>query len=449
MKIYNYFLTAILAIAMVAACTSPNGTEGEDGVEKVTLVPSSPTIEGDGVDIVTFSVLSGETDVTADAKVFRAEDNSELVNKTFSTDIPGEYEFYATYGVFASENVKVTALGGLTLTTDKTVIVGNGEDAATLTVTQEGQDVTSESTFYLIQEEGEPVQLEGNTFVSTVAGQHQIYAKKGTASSAPLTILASAYDNEPNKTNFRERAMLLQFTAQGCGYCPLMKKGLMILHEQGWDDGISVACHVGFMQDSMYPTFWNRLWTYYGAGATGIPAMSFNLDTETGTGAYANANATATNLKQITSDVINKYPVTAGISATFLPEGDSQMKVTATFKASEAGDYKVAAWLLEDHIDGVQSDYNNVLTTEQKRDHCDVLRAVSNQDDFTGDVLNIGAGESVEKSWTFNVSSLKEGVIENAHVVVFITKKEANGLYIVNNIINCNMNDSVGFEYVD
>lgn len=445
MKIYNYLLTAVLAIAMFAACTPA----GEETAEKVTLVPSSETIEGDGVDVVTFTVLSGETDVTAEAKVFKASDNTELVNKSFSTDIPGEYEFYATYGVIASDNVKVTALEGATISTDKAIIVANGEDQAVLTVTQEGQDVTAESTFYLLQEDGESVQLESNVFTTTEAGQHQIYAKKGTASSAPVAILATAYDNEPSNFNFRERAMLLQFTAQGCGYCPLMKKGLMILHEQGWDDGISVACHIGFMQDSMYPTFWNALWTNYGAGATGIPAMSFNLDTETGTGAYANATATATNLKQITSDVINKYPVTAGISATFLPEGDSQMKVTATFKASEAGDYKVAAWLLEDHIDGVQSDYNNVLTTEQKRDHCDVLRAVSNQDDFTGDVLNIGAGESVEKSWTFNVSSLKEGVIENARVVVFITKKEANGLYIVNNIINCNMNDSVGFEYVE
>lgn len=447
MKIYNYFLTAILAIAMVAACTSPNGTEGEG--DKVTLVPSSQTIESDGVDIVTFSVLSGETDVTADAKVFRADDNSELVNKTFSTDIPGEYEFYATYGVFASENVKVTARGSLTLTADKSAIVANGEDVATFTVTQDGQDLTAESTFYLIQEEGEPVQLEGNTFVTTVAGLYQIYAKSGKATSSTITIPATAYDDEPDNTNFKERAMLLQFTAQGCGYCPLMKAALINLHEQGWDDGVSVACHTSMMSDTMYPMFWMPLWNKYKAGATGIPTMTYNLDRQTRTGAYNSTAMTAQILQQTTTEVIDKYPVTAGINATFIPKGDSQMKVTATFKVSEDGDYKVAAWLLEDHVDGSQTDYTGVLDDEQLRDHTDVLRAASNTDDFTGDPIDISVGHNQVVSWTFDVSDLKEGVIENARVVVFITKKEANGLYIVNNIINCNMNDSVGFEYVE
>ncbi|MBO8465753.1 MAG: hypothetical protein IAB93_07150 [Bacteroidetes bacterium] len=74
--------------------------------------------------------------------------------------------------------------------------------------------------------------------------------------------------------------------------------------------------------------------------------------------------------------------------------------------------------------------------------------ASSSSNNYTGEDITAGARQTQDFEWTFNVSDLREGVIENTHVVIFVTKLEDNGNYIVNNIIKCNINDSVGFEYM-
>lgn len=442
----NYLFVALLGIVMLASCKdSTNGPSGND----LTLVPSSETFNGDGVDAVTFTVTSGGNDVTADAKVFLASDNSELKEKSFSTDKPGTYEFYATYNDIASANVTVKALGGITLTCDVTSIAADGKETATFTVMQEGTDVTAESTLYEVDAEGNETKIEGMTYTTTVAGNHTFIARKGTAASEPLTLLATAVDNNPDRYDgFKERAMLLQFTAQGCGYCPLMKAGIKELKNEGWDEGVTIACHVAFMSDTMYPTFWQKLWNSYSAGAQGIPTMSFNLDKKTSAGAYQQAAATASNLKQTTKQVINEYPVTSGIAATYTQLNEEETQVIASVKIADDGDYRVAAWLLEDHINAYQSNYvSGILPADELKDHCDVLRAMSNTEP-TGEDIEKGANKTHNFTWTFKASDLKKGVLENTHVVVFVTKKEGSN-YIVNNIIECGFNDSVSFEYVD
>lgn len=438
----KYFTAALLGLVLLASCKVTSDT-----ITEIALIPSSEIFNGDGADAVTFTVKSGEKDVTADAKVFLASDNSELKEKSFSTNKPGSYEFYATYNDIASANVTVKALGGITLICDVTGIAADGKDIATFTVMQDDIDVTAESTLYEIDAEGNETKLESMTYSTTVVGQHTFIARKGTAASEPFILLATAVDSNPDKyEGFKERAMLLQFTAQGCGYCPLMKAGLKELEKEGWDDGVTIACHVPLFSDTMYPSFWQKLWNSYSAGAQGIPTMSFNLDKKTSAGAYQQPAATASNLKQTARQVIDAYPVTSGISASYIQINEEETQVIASVKIADDGDYRVAAWLLEDHINAYQANYvSGILPADELKDHCDVLRAMSNTEP-TGEDIEKGAKKTHNLSWNFNVKELKKGVLENTHVVVFVTKKEGDK-YIVNNIIECGFNDSVAFEY--
>lgn len=51
--------------------------------------------------------------------------------------------------------------------------------------------------------------------------------------------------------------------------------------------------------------------------------------------------------------------------------------------------------------------------------------------------------------WTFDESSLLNGNPEDSHVLIFVTKKQEGGVYIVNNIIRCGFEKVTGFEYAE
>lgn len=437
----NYLFAALLGLVMLASCK-----ESKDEPKDVILIPSAESFDGNGLDTLYFTVTYGEKDVTADAQIFLASDNSELKEKKFVTDKPGEYEFYATYDIFASENVKVKALGGITLSCDVTSIAADGKEAATFTVMQDKADVTAESTLYEIDPEGKETKIEGMTFTTTVAGNHTFIARKGTAASEPVTVLATAVDNNPDKYDgFRERVMMLQFTATWCGYCPRMKAGIKELEKDGWDNGVTIACHAN---DIMQPTFIMSILKAANATEKGLPCMSFNFDgVNFVEGGYPSPAQQAALLKSTATESINAYPVTSGISATYMKINDEETQVIASVKIADDGDYRVNAWLLEDHINAAQNGTATGLTPEELKDHCDVLRAMSNSE-ATGEDIEKGAKKTHNFTWTFNKKDLKKGVLENTHVVVLVTKKEGDK-YVVNNIIECGFNDSVSFEYVD
>lgn len=437
-------LGGALAIAFAASC-EPTGTSN---TEKPVLVATPESIDATGEDITTFTVLYGEEDVTAESRIFLASDNSELINKNFSTTIPGDYEFYATYNNISSDYVKVTAKGDAVLTVDKSIIEANGTDFATFTVTQDGVDVTSESVLYLIPEEGEPIAQEGFTFSTTEIGVYNFYAQKGSAASNQITITAGPKDPQPDNYNFKERAMITEFTGTWCGYCSLVKATMYELEDQSWDDGVIIEAHSG---DIMATTFVNNLINKYGANLRGYPHVTYNMDNQHSSSNYGSIAANRTQVLNNTEQVISAYPCTAGISALF-EEGDNEneLNVIAAFKFTEPGEYRIAAWLLENGIYSKQANkYPNLVSTEDVSTHRNVLRDVSNSTEFTGDDINMNEAGTYGCSWTFDTSRLYNGDPENSLVAVFVTKKEANGKYVVNNIIKCHFGETVAFEYAE
>lgn len=98
--IYMLFLTFV---SLLTGCSGQ--TEDMD----LTIVADYAVIPADGRSKVTFTVYEGNADVTSQAKIKSAEDDSALAGAYFTTEQAGEYYFYAEYNGIKSENVKVVA----------------------------------------------------------------------------------------------------------------------------------------------------------------------------------------------------------------------------------------------------------------------------------------------------------------------------------------------------
>ena len=156
--------------------TEPGETPTPEPTEReLVLNVDKTTIDADGVQMATFTTTVDDVEVAA--TIYNAKDNSALSGKTFSTTEVGVYTFYAKYEK------------PITLEASVTTIKANGIESATLTVVQDGGNVTSKCTIYA---NGSIV--NGNKFATTTAGDYVIYATKGDLKSNEITITATAVE---------------------------------------------------------------------------------------------------------------------------------------------------------------------------------------------------------------------------------------------------------------
>ena len=224
-------------------------------------------------------------------------------------------------------------------------------------------------------------------------------------------------------------------------------------YDEGWDDAVVVEAHDG---DPMATEFVSDLIKDYGAYLMAYPHVTYNMDNQHSSSNYGTMDLCQQYILKNTGQVISDYPCTAGISVIFEQGDGNELAVNAVFKFTEPGEYRVAAWLLENGIEAVQNNnYSSVVATDYVSVHRNVLRDVSNADEFTGDDINITEDDITEvvtykfRAWTFDTAGLFNGEPENALVAVFVTKKQANGRYVVNNIVKCRFGETTGFEYVE
>ena len=178
-----------------------NGDEnqGEDDNENetpvegpITLSASTDTIVADGIDFIEFTVMQDTTDVTNISEIF--VNNNPIEGKEFKTTTAGSYVVYAKKNdtivsneikFFAKEVIVVEEEKPIELSASTTTIVANGTDAVTFTVTQEGNDVTSQSNIFVNGNK-----INGNKFTTYNAGTYTVYAQKNEVQSNEITITA-------------------------------------------------------------------------------------------------------------------------------------------------------------------------------------------------------------------------------------------------------------------
>ena len=333
--------------------------------------------------------------------------------------------------------------GTMTLSVDEPVIRADGESAATFTVMIGDSLITEGVKFYDANDK--PVEIENMQFKTTVPGEYTFWASYKAFFSDPVEVKAMSVavpvvpaDSKPSSNAFTKRILLTQFTGTSCGYCPGMIEliGQLAKDSQYSDKFVHVACHSYNDND---PAFIEcNLPSAMGVNA--YPNACYNLDAST---VFGTQNLSKTHL-----DFDKQYnkAAKAGIAAAAVLDGN-QVVVKAGIKAGEDGNYRLAAWLLEDGIQGKQANYMSGTWTGDYNTHNNCLRSFIGQvgsKDFTGDSVNLKALEKAEQFMVFNTKSSWVG--ENLHVVIFVSTNDG-GAYHVNNIIDCPVNSSVSYEY--
>lgn len=354
--------------------------------------------------------------------------------------------------LFACEKIDTT--DGIVIVSDKDVIRSNGQDVATIRVMFGDKDVTAESVIY--DEDDNVLALNGGEFTATEDGEYKFWAEYGTYSTydknlddnglfvikaISVEVPAAVSDDQKNNTSFVHRAFLTQYTGTGCGYCPYMIK---ILKELTADKTIPEKAVLAAVH------------SYSNADPAYIAAPKVN------------------NYPYLTVDLVNGFSHTAGTSALtslvnesvsssakagisvnpvyYKEEGMLVVKVAV--KAAAAGTFNVGAWLLEDEIYGMQTDYDGIKKLDPDNDYdthesCVRIADSRYKGTWAGYLLGeMKSGDVLEKTFVMNLK--KAWKPENLHLAVFVSYGEKDGSrinYYVCNVVDAPIDAPTPFEY--
>lgn len=346
----------------------------------------------------------------------------------------------------------------LLLVADKSNIYDNGEDCVTFTLYYEGMTLTEGYEIYI----GENP-LTGNTFSSTEIGSYTAWATYGTVQSndvyinvvaTPPAAPTAPEDTNPEKTNFKRRILLTQFTGTGCGYCPLMINAVHLAMNGSYGDNAVLA--IAHLFNESDPAYLSEAQTLDNSMGFNAAAPYLFMDLNKAMDTLYEQSAIESNIAKC----LNRVEVRGGIavnSAYYAEE--NYIVLTATVKAASTNEFRIGAWLLEDGISSKQSVYNSVQPVEgvdfNTHDNCIRLAdSKYSNSNYTGYSLGtIEAGKTASREFAFKLKNNGTGGYstwnhDNLRVIVFISTKEGNN-WFVNNVVKCPKDGSVDFEYMD
>lgn len=344
----------------------------------------------------------------------------------------------------------------LLLVADKSNIYDNGEDCVTFTLYYEGMTLTEGYEIYI----GESP-LTGNTFSSTEKGSYTAWATYGTVQSndvyinvvaTPPAAPTAPEDTNPEKTNFKRRILLTQFTGTGCGYCPLMINAVHLAMNGSYGDNAVLA--IAHLFNESDPAYLSEAQTLDNSMGFNAAAPYLFMDLNKAMDTLYEQSAIESNIAKC----LNRVEVRGGIavnSAYYAEE--NYIVLTATVKAASTNEFRIGAWLLEDGISSKQSVYNSVQPVEgvdfNTHDNCIRLAdSKYSNSNYTGYSLGtIEAGKTASREFAFKLKDNGTGGKNywnhnNLRVIVFISTKEGNN-WFVNNVVKCPKDGSVDFEY--
>lgn len=248
---------------------------------------------------------------------------------------------------------------------------------------------------------------ESNPQAQERSGEIVFESSVGTLTYTVTQRPAGSENNDWQYENFAHRSLAMRFTADWCGYCPMMAeafntaKGQMSghlevvsLHGDGglvFNDVVTLQRQFGVQG---YPT-----------GVVDGRAMIPN---------YNSPSVTAQAAADVARETQAACPANVGIAATssnVLREMD--LDLTLYFK--EADTYKVTILLLEDNIIG----YQNGVLNSNNYEHNDVARAALTP--IKGEIVKIEEDNTVwEKSYTGTIPS--KCVLDNMRVLVIVDR---------------------------
>ena len=209
-----FSLIALLSLAVgFTACEETNPDTPD--TKTITLSANKSEIMADGVETVSFEATVNGVVTSDGVQIICLNDNSVLSASTFKTTAAGEYRFVAVCNGVKSNEVKVLATNPagptVVLTADKSTIVADNAETVTFTVTVDGEDKTAESTITIVNYAST---LDGNTFVSDVAGEFVFEATFDGVKSNQVIVTATAVET-PVQKSLTIEASKLRIKADG------------------------------------------------------------------------------------------------------------------------------------------------------------------------------------------------------------------------------------------
>ena len=215
---------------------------------------------------------------------------------------------------------------------------------------------------------------------------------------------------------FFHKSLGMRFTADWCGYCPMMATAFDDAKKQLPGNLEVLSLHAsGGLHSEVSESLANQYKvqefpTGYVDGLVNIP--NYNQISYTTSAIVDAVNATEKNYKTIT-----------GASWTSTVSGN-KVSLNLNVYLKKAGSYKVTALLVEDNIVAYQNGASNSYN------HNDIVRGA-----FTkawGDSFSIGEDGKI-KNFNYSLNILGSWNKDNLRIVVYIQSELSNGAYYINN----------------
>ena len=341
--------------------------------------------------------------------------------------------------------------GVLRIFADKTEISADGNDMVTFTVMFGKEDVSSAQTLVLIREyDGEEKRSKASNKFSTVtAGTYKFtaeyyYGGKFYTDNS-VTVEAKPYFSGETKV-YEQRVLGVYFTSTGCTSCPSATKGLKAVQDAnpGVVSVVAFHSHMGAVADPMtIPA--TTLFNAALGGFDGLPRLFWNMRQGT--------HLIGPSFTESYAEEVASYEPQCGVSVTSSwipndydgkPEGEGcPCQISIGITSNIPAVYRYLVFIVEDGIVAEQTGDPNYV-------HNNVVRAVltSEKGDKINDNLPLTVGVEAKAEKTFDTASTWN--INNLRVIVAATTSTDGGYtFVVNNVAECKLGESVDYQYAE
>lgn len=327
--------------------------------------------------------------------------------------------------------------GVLRIFADKTEIAADGSETVTFTVMFGKEDVSNAKTLQLIREyDGEEKRMAygANKFSTVTAGTYRFtaeyyYGGKFYTDNS-VEIEATQFFSGEERA-YEQRVLGVYFTSTGCTSCPSATKGLKSLQaaNPGKISVVAFHSHMGAVSDPMTISETLEFNKVLG-GFDGLPRLFWNMRTGT--------KLIGPTFTESYNEETAVYQPQCGVSVT---AGNDIVEIGITSNIPAI--YRYLVFVVED---GIVADQ----TGDPDYVHDNVVRAVLT--DAKGDKINdnlpLTTGVEAKASETLTLSP--DWNKDNLRVVVAATVSTDGGFtWIVNNVNECRLGESSGYQYAE
>lgn len=326
--------------------------------------------------------------------------------------------------------------GVLRIFADKTEISADGNEEVTFTVMFGKEDVSTAQTLVLIRKyDGEEKRSKASNKFSTVtAGTYEFTAEYYYGgrfyTDNSVKVEARPYFFGDEKA-YRQRVLGVYFTSTGCTSCPSATKGIKALQAAHPGD-ISVVAfhsHMGVVSDPMVIAE-TGLFNAALGGFDGLPRLFWNMRQGT--------HLIGPDFTESYNEEIAAYEPQCGVSVS-TDQNHINIGITSNIPAI----YRYLVFVVED---GIVADQ----TGDPDYVHDNVVRAVltSETGDKINDNLPLTVGVEAKATETLEISPAWNK--DNIRVIVAATTSTDGGYtFVVNNVAECRLGESVDYQYAE